>query len=418
MSDTTKTGGAELAYDAQAVRADFPILHQTVNGEPLVYLDNAATTQKPQAVIDALTEYYTQNNSNVHRGVHSLSARATEAYEQARETCRSALNAGSTDEIIFVRGATEGVNLVASSLGAIQLKPGDEVLVTELEHHSNIVPWQLACERHGASLKVLPINDDGEWQLDQWESLVSERTRIVAANHVSNALGTINPVAELVRLAHERDIPVLLDGAQALPHTRVDVAALDVDFYVFSGHKVYGPTGIGVVYGKRDWLDRMPPYQGGGEMIDTVRFSGSTYNELPHKFEAGTPNISGAIGLAAALRYVDGIGIERIQAHEDALLRRATGAMAEFAPRLRMIGTAEAKASILGFVVDGVHPTDIAQLLDEQGIAIRAGHHCAQPIMQKFGIVGTARASLAMYTTADDLDRFVTALRKVLRLLA
>jgi cysteine desulfurase/selenocysteine lyase len=393
-------------------REDFPIFKQQVYGKPLVYLDNAATSQKPAAVIEAERCYYEEYNANVHRGVHALSQRATDAYEGAREKVARFLNARSSREIVFVRGCTEGVNLVAQSYGRTVLKPGDEVLITAMEHHSNIVPWQMVCQQTGAVLKVAPINDAGELDFDAFERLLSEHTKIVAAVHVSNALGTINPVGRIVERAHAVGAKVLLDGAQAAPHVPVDVQALDCDFYAFSGHKIYGPTGIGALYGKEALLAAMPPYQGGGDMIKVVTFEKTLYNDLPYKFEAGTPHIAGAIGLGAALDYVAGIGMEAIAAHEHALLEYATGAVAGI-KGLRLVGTARQKAGILSFVMDGVHPHDIGTILDHQGVAIRAGHHCAMPVMDRYGVPATARASFALYNTREDVDALVGGLRKV-----
>ncbi|MBV9341115.1 MAG: cysteine desulfurase [Acidobacteria bacterium] len=401
-----------IEFDVYRRRADFPILSRKVHGKPLVYLDNAATAQKPQAVIDALVAYYTTENANIHRGVHALSEQATESYERSRAVAQHTLNAADTAETVFVRGTTEGINLVAQTWGRANIGRGDEIIISAMEHHSNIVPWQLLCEEKRARLRVAPINDDGELLLDEFEKLFGPRTKLVALGHISNALGTINPVSQVIELAHRFHARVLLDGAQAVPHLKVDVQALDVDFYVFSGHKVYGPTGIGVLYGKRQLLEAMPPYQGGGDMISSVTFEKTLYNRLPHKFEAGTPHVSGAIGLAAALEYVQAIGIDRIAAHEQELLSYATEQLRAI-PGLRLIGTAREKAGVVSFVIDGVHPHDIGTVLDQEGIAIRTGHHCAQPLMQRFGVPATARASLALYNTADDIEKLVTALRKV-----
>ena len=398
--------------DVQALRSEFPILHQLVNGKPLVYLDNAATTQKPRAVIEAITRYYERDNANIHRGVHTLSQRATEDYESARGVVRDFLGAADASEIVFVRGTTEGINLVAQTFGRANVRSGDEVLITALEHHSNIVPWQILCEEKGAILRVVPVNDDGELILDAFSVLISERTRMVALPHVSNALGSINPVREIIQLAHARNVPVLVDGAQAVPHLSVDVRDLDCDFYAFSGHKVYGPTGIGVLYGKSALLEAMPPYQGGGDMISSVTFQKTTYNKLPYKFEAGTPNISGAIGLGAAIEYVGNLGLENIAAHESELLSYATAAVSEL-PGLRLIGTAKEKAGVLSFVIDGVHPHDIGTVFDQNGIAIRTGHHCAQPLMDRFGVPATARASFGLYNTLQEVDALVGAIQKV-----
>ncbi len=399
-------------FEVERVREDFPALRQHVNGKPLIYLDNAATTQKPRSVVEAIRRFYEQDCSNVHRGVHTLSQRATEAYERAREIVRRFLNARSEEEIIFVRGTTEAINLVAHSFGRWRVRAGDEILISAMEHHSNIVPWQILCEMTGARLRVAPITEDGELLVEDVERLLTERTRLVAMTHLSNALGTITPAREIIRLAHERGVPVLLDGAQAVAHLKVDVQELECDFYAFSGHKLYGPTGIGVLYGKAEWLDAMPPYQGGGDMISSVTFEKTTYNRLPYKFEAGTPHIAGAIGLGAAIEYVTTLGVEAIAAHERDLLTYATEAVSSI-PGLRVIGTARQKASILSFTLDGVHPHDIGTILDHEGIAIRAGHHCAQPVMERFGVPATARVSFALYNTREEVDALVAALQKV-----
>jgi cysteine desulfurase/selenocysteine lyase len=402
----------DRSFDVEALRADFPILRRQVHGKPLVYLDNAATAQKPQAVIDSLSRYYEQDNANIHRGVHYLSERATEEYEGARKTIQYFLNAADAGEIIFVRGATEGINLVAQTYGRANVGQGDEVLISAMEHHSNIVPWQMLCEEKGAKLRVIPINDSGELIWEEFEKLLGSRTKMVAVTHVSNALGTVNPVRRIVELAHRANVPVLVDGAQSVPHIEVDVQALDCDFFVFSGHKIYGPTGIGVLYGKSALLDAMPPYQGGGDMISSVTFEKTTYNKLPYKFEAGTPHIAGGIGLGCAIGYLNGVGIERVERHEHELLAYATRAVGEI-PGLRVIGTAAEKAGVLSFVMEGIHPHDIGTILDQQGIAIRAGHHCAQPVMQRFGIPATARASFALYNTREEVDALVGGLQKV-----
>jgi cysteine desulfurase/selenocysteine lyase len=400
-------------FPVERIRQDFPILQETVHGKPLVYLDNAATTQKPGVVIDTLHHYYGAENANVHRGVHYLSELATRTYEEARAKVRAFLNAADTREIIFVRGTTEAINLVAQSYGRTFLKQGDEIVITAMEHHSNIVPWQLVCEQVGARLRVVPINDDGELIVEEYARLLNERTRFVSVVHVSNALGTINPVRQIIELAHRRGVPVLLDGAQAAPHLAVDVRALDCDFYAFSGHKLFGPTGIGILYGKAALLEAMPPYQGGGDMISSVTFEKTTYNELPYKFEAGTPHIAGVIGLGAAIDYVQAVGLEAVAAYEGELLAYATERLVAL-PRVRIIGTAKNKASVLSFVVEGVHPHDVGTILDHQGIAIRAGHHCAQPVMQRFGVPATNRASLAFYNTRADIDALVAALDQVI----
>ncbi|MGH8738086.1 MAG: SufS family cysteine desulfurase [Burkholderiales bacterium] len=398
-------------YDVERLRAEFPILATKVHGKPLVYLDNAATTQKPRAVIAAETEYYERYNANIHRGVHTLSQRATEAYEAARERVRGFINAASVKEIVFVRGTTEAINLVAQSYGRGRLKQGDEILISAMEHHSNIVPWQLLCAQTGAVLRVVPIGDAGEFLFDEYSKLLGARTRLVAVSHISNALGSVIPVRRVVALAHERGVPVLVDGAQAVAHADVDVRALDCDFYAFSGHKIYAPTGIGVLYGKQALLEQMPPYQGGGDMIRTVTFEHSTWADLPHKFEAGTPNIAGVIGLGAALEFVAAIGLDAIAAHEAQLLKYATARVAEI-PGLRIIGTAAEKAGILSFVLGRIHPHDIGTILDHHGVAVRAGHHCAMPVMQRFDVPATARASFALYNTRPEVDALVGAIHK------
>ena len=400
-----------MNYDVSTIRDDFPILHQQVYGKPLVYLDNAATTQKPQVVIDAIRNYYEHDNANVHRGVHALSERATAAYEASREKLRLLLNAASSKEVVFTRGTTESINLIASSWGGANVHAGDEVLITEMEHHSDIVPWQMLCERTGATLKVLPINDDGELCMERIGELLSERTKLVGVVHLSNALGTINPVKEIIDRAHTVGAKVLVDGAQALAHLKVDVQALDVDFYVTSAHKMYGPTGVGLLYAKEAILETMPPYQGGGDMITMVTFERTEYNALPFKFEAGTPNISGAIGFGAAVDYLNSVGVESIATHEQTLLAYATE-KAEAFDGLRQIGTAENKATVLSFTIEGVHPHDLGTILDRDGVAIRAGHHCAMPVMQHFRVPATARASFAAYNTVDEVDALFTALAK------
>jgi cysteine desulfurase/selenocysteine lyase len=411
----TKINASQAAaapYDVQAYRRDFPILQQSVRGKTLVYLDNAATSQKPRAVLEAIEDYYQTSNANIHRGVHFLSERATEQHEHARVAVQQFLNAEHAHEIIFVRGATEGINLVAGSWGRANVGAGDEIVLSAMEHHSNIVPWQILCQEKGAKLRVAPINDRGELILDEYEKLLGPRTKIVAITHVSNALGTINPVRQIIEMAHQRGIPVLLDGAQAVPHLSVDVQALDVDFYVFSGHKIYAPTGIGILYGKSALLEAMPPYQGGGDMIASVTFEKTTYNSLPFKFEAGTPDIAGAIGLRAALTYVREIGLPRIAAHEHALLEYGSGGLSAI-PGVQLIGTAREKAGVISFVMENVHPHDIGTILDREGIAIRTGHHCAQPVMQRFGIPATARASFALYNTIEEVDALVKGIRRV-----
>lgn len=408
---------ASRTYDVEYIRSMFPVLHQQVYGRPLVYLDNAATTQKPQAVIDAVRHYYERDNANVHRGVHALSERATAAYEGARRTLKKLINAASEREIVFVRGATEGINLVASSWGGANVGPGDEILITEMEHHSDIVPWQMLCERTGAKLVVAPMNDEGELIMEEFDARLSEKTRIVGVVHLSNALGTVNPVAEIVKKAHAAGAKVLVDGAQAVAHMQIDVQALDIDFYVTSAHKMYGPTGIGILYAKEHLLEAMPPYQGGGDMITMVTFEKTQYNELPYKFEAGTPNIAGAIGFGAAVDWLLQIGIEEIAAHEQALLAYATERAATF-DGLRLIGTAPHKATVLSFVLTGVHPHDLGTILDREGVAIRAGHHCAMPVMQHFEVPATARASFAAYNTKAEVDALFAALERARELFA
>ena len=399
----------ETRFDVERVRRDFPILGREVRGRPLVYLDNAATTQKPRAVLDALTRYYTESNANIHRGVHYLSETATQAHEAARATLQRFFNAREACEMIFTRNATEGINLVAQTFGRSQVGAGDEIVITGMEHHSNIVPWQMLCEQTGATLRVAPITDDGELEWDELERLVGPRTKLVAVVHLSNSLGTVNPVRRVVEVAHAHGAAVLIDGAQAAYHFPVDVQALDCDFYVATGHKIYGPTGIGVLYGKAERLEAMPPYQGGGDMISSVTFKKTTYNALPYKFEAGTPHIAGAIGLAAAVDYLTGLGLDQVAAHERELLAYGTEALHQV-PGVRLIGTASEKASILSFVMEGVHPHDIGTVVDQDGVAIRTGHHCTQPVMDRFGIPATARASLAMYNTRDDIDALIRAL--------
>ncbi len=399
-------------FDVEKVRHDFPILREKVRGRTLVYLDNAATSQKPQVVIDAISRHYERGNANIHRGVHFLSEHATEEHEAARGTVQSFLNAEEASEIIFVRGATEAINLVAQTYGRTQVGPGDEVLITAMEHHSNIVPWQILCEQKGGRLRVIPINESGELLLEEFQKLLSTRTKIVAVTQVSNALGTINPVRRIIEMAHRENIPVLVDGAQAVPHLKVDVQALDCDFYVFSGHKLYGPTGIGVLYGKSALLDAMPPYQGGGDMISSVTFEKTIYNKLPYKFEAGTPHVAGAIGLGAAIDYVNGLGMDNVAAYEHEVLTYATEAVTAI-PGIRVIGTAREKAGVLSFLLDSIHPHDIGTILDQEGIAIRAGHHCAQPIMQRFGIAATARASFGLYNTKEEVDALVNGIQNV-----
>jgi cysteine desulfurase/selenocysteine lyase len=403
---------ASTAYDVERIREDFPILKQKVHGKPLVYLDNAATSQKPRRVIDTIANYYLSENSNIHRGVHELSQRATEDYEKARVKVQRFLNAAYAHEIIFVRGATEGINLVAQAYGRANVGPGDEVVISAFEHHSNIVPWQILCGEKGAKLRVAPINDDGELILSEFERLLNERTKIVALGHVSNALGSINPARTIVEIAHRRGIPVLFDGAQAAPHMHLDVQAIDCDFYALSGHKMYGPTGIGVLYGKTKLLEAMSPYQGGGDMISSVTFEKTTYNVLPYKFEAGTPDIAGVIGLGAAIDYLNEIGMDHIAAHEHDLVLYGTNALRSI-PGVRIIGTAREKAGVISFVIEGVHPHDVGTVLDQEGIAVRTGHHCAQPVMDRFSVPATSRASFGLYNTRAEIDRLVEGIGKV-----
>jgi cysteine desulfurase/selenocysteine lyase len=401
-----------IGFDVEKVREDFPVLKQTIHGKPLVYLDSAATAQKPFAVIDAIRKFYEVDCANIHRGVHELSQRSTAAYEETRTKAKRFLNARSKNEIIFVRGTTEGINLVTSSWGRHNVSEGDEIVISALEHHSNIVPWQMLCEEKGAKLRVIPMNDRGELLLEEYEKLLNPRTRMVAFGHVSNALGTINPARQMIEMAHAAGALTLVDGAQAAPHMKIDVQALDSDFYTFSGHKVFGPTGIGVLHGKAKLLNAMPPYQGGGDMIRTVTFEKTTYNDLPYKFEAGTPNIASGIGLGAALDYVTRIGLDKIAAYEHELLHYGTQALLQI-PGLRIIGTAREKAAVLSFVMEGIHPHDIGTVLDRQGIAVRTGHHCAQPVMDWFHIPATTRASLAFYNTPAEIDALAAGLNKV-----
>ncbi len=394
------------------VRRDFPVLSGLANGKPLIYLDNAATSQKPQQVVKALSTFYEKENANIHRGVHELSQRATLAYEQARSNLQRFLNAADPHEIVFVRGTTEAINLVATTFGRSRLGPGDEIVVSAMEHHSNIVPWQLACEVAGAVLRVIPMSDAGELDLDAYRALLTDRTKLVAVVHISNSLGTVNPVRELASIAHEHDVPILVDGAQAAPHMPIDVQALGADFYALSGHKMFGPTGIGVLYGRAKLLESLPPYQGGGEMIRSVSFEKTTYAPLPAKFEAGTPHIAGAIGLGAAVDYIRGLSWDWIQQHEHDLLEYATGALEQI-PGVRIVGTARDKAAVLSFVMDGVHAHDIGTILDQEGIAIRTGHHCTQPVMTRLGLPATARASFAFYNTRAEVDALVTGVERV-----
>ncbi len=400
------------AFDVETIRKDFPSLHQEVHGKPLVYFDNAATSQKPVQVIERIDRYYRWENSNIHRGVHFLSQHATDEYEKSREKVRKLLNTEHLHEVIYTSGTTQGINLVAQCFGRKYVSEGDEIIISHMEHHSNIVPWQMLCEQTGAILKVIPINEKGELEMDVFRTLLNEKTKIVAVAHTSNSLGTINPVEEIIELAHQIDVPVLLDGAQAVPHTTVDVQALDCDFFVFSGHKLFGPTGVGVLYGKEKWLEEMPPYMGGGDMIDKVSFEGTTYNGLPHKFEAGTPNIAGGIGLGAAIDYVEQIGYSHIAAHEANLLEYGTNQLAAI-EGIRLVGTAEHKASVISFLIGDIHPYDAGTIMDRLGIAIRTGHHCTQPIMDCYSIPGTMRASFAFYNTYEEIDRMIAAIAQV-----
>lgn len=399
--------------DIEQIRSQFPILNSQVHGKPLVYLDNAASAQKPLSVIQAVDAAYLEYYSNVHRGVHYLSDQATRAYEAARETARKFINAGKEQEIIFTKGTTDGINLIASSFGRKYLQEGDEVILSGMEHHANIVPWQLICEERGANIKVIPVSDEGELDMEAYANLLSDKTKIVAVVHVSNTLGTVNPVEQIIEQAHARNIPVLLDGAQAVPHQAVDVQALDADFYVFSAHKIFGPTGTGILYGKESWLNDLPPYQGGGAMIRTVTFEKTTFNELPEKFEAGTPNIAGVIGMGKAMEFIQEIGYEGIQAQELELLKYTTEKM-EAIEGVRIIGTANEKAAVISFVVEGTHPSDLGTLLDVEGIAVRTGHHCTQPLMERYGVNSTVRASFAFYNTLEEADRFIAALEKAI----
>lgn len=402
----------EISFDVETIRKDFPILASSVYGKPLVYLDNAATTQKPQCVLDALTKYYTEQNANIHRGVHFLSEVATFEYEKARGKVKNFLNAADSKEIIFTKGTTDGINLVAHSYGRTFINAGDEVIISAMEHHSNIVPWQLLCEERSAALKVIPMNDEGELLLDEFEKMLSPKTKIVAVAYVSNSLGTINPIKKIIELSHANGTPVLIDGAQSVAHMKVDVRALECDFFAFSGHKMFGPTGIGALYGKQQWLEKMVPYQGGGDMIRSVTFEKTTYNDLPFKFEAGTPNIAGGIGLGAAIDYIQKIGLDSITEYEHELLEYATDSL-QTIDGLRIIGTAKEKAGVISFILDHAHPHDIGTIIDREGIAIRTGHHCTQPVMQRFGIPATARASLAMYNTKEEIDKLVQSIQKV-----
>ncbi|WP_407426072.1 aminotransferase class V-fold PLP-dependent enzyme [Arcticibacter sp.] len=416
MEAFTDQNETSLIYKGEPINKHFPALQQSVYGKPLVYFDNAATTQKPQAVIQAITDYYSTINSNIHRGVHFLSQKATDAYEVTRNAVAEFINASHAYEVIFTKGTTDGINLVADAFGSYALGPGDSVLISAMEHHSNIVPWQIACEKKGASLKVIPMNEAGELLMEEYEKLLDDKVKIVSLTYVSNSLGTINPVKEVIRLAHERGIPVLVDAAQAVQHTKVDVQDLDCDFLVFSGHKMYGPTGIGILYGKEEWLNKLPPYQGGGDMIKTVTFEGTEYNDLPFKFEAGTPHIEGAITLLSALEFIKEVGLDNIERHESELLRYATESLSEI-PEVKIIGTAGQKAGAISLVVDGAHPYDIGVLLDKMGIAVRTGHHCTQPVMDFYKIPGTLRLSFAVYNTKEEIDLFMSSLKRAIRIL-
>jgi cysteine desulfurase/selenocysteine lyase len=409
---STLSSRVSVSFDVEKIREDFPVLKQTIHGRPLVYLDSAATAQKPFAVIDAIRRFHEVDCANIHRGVHELSQRSTAAYEETRAKAKRFLNSRTKNELIFVRGATEGINLVSNTWGRTHVNAGDEIIISAMEHHSNIVPWQMLCQEKGAKLRVIPMNDRGELLMEEYEKLLNPRTRMVAVAHVSNALGTINPVRQIIEMAHRAGALTLIDGAQAVPHIKVDVQALDADFYTFSGHKLIGPTGIGILYGKSKLLNEMPPYQGGGDMILTVTFEKTTYNDVPYKFEAGTPNIAGGIGLGAAFDYIARIGIDQIAAYEHDLLVYGTEALLQI-PGLRLIGTAHEKASVLSFVIEGIHPHDIGTVLDKQGIAVRTGHHCAQPVMDWFGVPATTRASLAFYNTTAEIDALVAGLKKV-----
>ncbi len=400
----------------QQIRADFPVLHQKVNGKPLIYFDNAATTQKPAVVLEKLGEYYKKDNANIHRGIHTLAERATASFEDTRKKVKEFINAKALEEVIFTKGTTESINLVASSFGKAFVREGDEILISAMEHHANIVPWQILCEEKGATLKVVPVNEDGELVMDEFRNLLSDKTRLVSVVHVSNTLGTVNPVDEIIGLAHEKGAKVLVDGAQAGTHMDIDVQALDCDFYVFSAHKLYGPTGIGILYGKQDILEAMPPYQGGGEMIKDVSFEKTTYNDLPYKFEAGTPNIAGVSAFGVALEYIERIGKENIAAHEHELLSHAYNRLKEV-PGIRFIGTAKNKVSVVSFVVDGVFHFDLGQMLDANGIAVRTGHHCTQPLMTRYGVEGTVRASFSVYNTKEEIDYFADSLIRIVKLM-
>jgi len=407
------TSGPTIALDIESVRKQFPVLHQQVNGRNLVYFDNAATSQKPALVINALVEYYQNYNANIHRGIHTLAEKATKAFEETRDAAKKFINASSTEEIIFVRGVTEAINLVASSFGKAFVKEGDEIIISGLEHHSNIVPWQILCEDKKATLKVIPVNDAGELDMDEFAKLLSSRTKLVAVNHASNSLGTINPIKEIITLAHSKGAAVLIDGAQAGAHLPIDVQSLDCDFYCLSAHKMYGPTGAGILYGKKEWLEKMPPYQGGGEMISDVTWEKTTYNNLPYKFEAGTPNIADVVAFKYAMDFINALGKENIATHEHELLLYASNKIGSL-PGVKLYGTAKEKVSVLSFIVEGIHPFDIGQMLDARGIAVRTGHHCTQPLMDRYGIEGTVRASFAVYNTKDEIDQLAEGLSRII----
>lgn len=416
VDSKVKSKSIKRPFDVEKIRADFPILGRKVNGKPLVYLDNAATTQKPDVVIESIKHYYTYENANIHRGLHFLSELATEAYETSRLKVKEFINAMSASEIVFVRGATEGINLVANSMCRAKIfEAGDEIIISNMEHHANIVPWQLVCEEKSLKLKIIPINDDGELLLDEFENLFSEKTKLVSIVFTSNTLGTINPIKDIIKTAHKYDVPVLVDGAQAVQHSSVDVQELDCDFFVFSGHKLYGPTGIGVLYGKTEYLEKLPPYQGGGDMIRTVSFEKTTFSDIPHKFEAGTPNIAGGIGLGVAIKYLNSFDMDDIIKHEKELLHYGTSRLLEI-DGLRIIGTAKNKTSVISFVIDGIHPYDIGTIIDTDGIALRTGHHCTQPIMDRFNIPATARASFGIYNTKEEVDKLYDGLLKVIKI--
>lgn len=416
LSPNSPESDVLMGFDVHAIRRDFPILSREVNGKPLVYLDNGATTQKPQSVIDVLNRYYSNENSNIHRGVHYLSQAATDAYEQARKKIQVFINAKHEHEVIFTKGTTDSINLIADTFGRTFLQKGDEVIITAMEHHSNIVPWQMACEYHGAVLKFIPMNEKGELLMDELDNLLTEKTKIISVVHVSNSLGTINPIETIIEKAHHLNIPVVVDGAQAIQHMKINVQALDVDFYVFSGHKIFGPTGVGILYGKEKWLEKLPPYQGGGDMIKEVTLKKTTYNDLPHKFEAGTPHIAGGIGLGASIDYVNKVGIENIASYEAELLAYAKLKMSAV-DDIQLIGTAAKKSSVMSFLINGTHPFDVGTILDKLGIAVRTGHHCTQPIMDQLGIPGTARATFAFYNTKEEIDILVDGINRAAKML-